>query len=132
MQNSITQALNEIREYFNANTTFQKVESLSERQVNILISSLRSFGAEKIKQAFARAERSDYLTGRKGCDWHADFDWIIVPAHIANILNGKYDDFKYRSNAYNSFGVKSGAGDSESSFDLDEFVAAALNRGFKE
>ncbi|MBR6784531.1 MAG: hypothetical protein IKM32_07540 [Clostridia bacterium] len=82
------------------------------------------YGEERVKECFRKAEQSDFLSGRKGCDWSADFDWIIKPNHIESILNGKYDDFKYNN--------KPAQQNTLSSFSGDEFIEAALARGFDD
>lgn len=38
-----------------------------------------------------RIARSDFLTGKK-IEWQADFDWVLKPAHVTRIIEGKYDN----------------------------------------
>lgn len=48
----------------------------------------------QIREAFCRAEQSDFLTGRaKGADWNRfDFDWFLQLSSIVSLLEGKYDN----------------------------------------
>ena len=123
--NPITPEIVDIIKYFNETTIFDKVNAIESRDVSNLAVILKQYGAERIKEAFARANNSRFLTGKKGFEWKASFDWIIMPEHIENILSGKYDDYKRAASA--SFEI------SDSSLsDADEYVNAALGRGFDD
>lgn len=41
------------------------------------------------RKYFESVRASDFLMGRKG-DWTADFDWLICPANMAKVLEGRY------------------------------------------
>ena len=116
----------ELLRYFNEKTTFEKIGALDVYQMENLSQSIANFGVEGVKRGFMLAEQSDYLTGRKGCDWRADFDWLIRPQNMKKVLSGKYVDYKYRSSA----GVPLSTSTHSSSFDTDEFAEAAFSRGF--
>jgi hypothetical protein len=96
-QNTITQEMIDIIKHFNATTSFDKVNSIESRDVSNLAVILKQYGAERIKEAFAKANNSRFLTGQKGFEWKASFGWIIMPNHIESILSGKYDDYKRAS-----------------------------------
>lgn len=134
-------AFNELADFYNNNTTFKKISVITEQHKKLLIPSLYRYGVEGIKECFARAESSNYLSGRKGGDWRADFDWLIVPEHIERIRDGKYDDFKYNNtnNQNMNFNINcqrnheyTAEVSSMQSFDDEEFIAAALARGFSD
>jgi hypothetical protein len=107
--------------HFNETTSFDKVKTIESRDASNLAVILKLYGAERIKEAFIRANNSRFLTGQKGFEWKADCGWIVKPDHIESILKGKYDDYKRVSPVFVDV--------SESSIN-DELVNAALNRGF--
>lgn len=41
---------------------------------------------------FQRVEDSNFLSGRSGKDWKANFDWIMNPTNMAKVLEGNYDN----------------------------------------
>jgi len=46
---------------------------------------------EGIKGLFEIVAESDFLCGRaRGVTWRADMWWVIEPAHLASILEGRY------------------------------------------
>ena len=130
-----------LKGYFNDNTTFPKIKNLSKRQRMLLDLAVMRYGEERVKECFRKAEQSDFLSGRKGCEWSADFDWIIKPNNIEGILNGKYDDFKYdkptkptkpTEPTKPTKPTKPTEQNTLSSFSDDEFIEAALARGFND
>ena len=123
--NPITPEIVDIIKYFNETTIFDKVNAIESRDVGNMAFLLKQYGAERIKEAFARANNSRFLTGKKGFEWKASFGWIIMPEHIENILSGKYDDYKRSASA--SFEISA-----SSLSDADEYVNAALGRGFDD
>jgi hypothetical protein len=123
--NPITPEIVDIIKYFNETTIFDKVNAIESRDVGNMAFLLKQYGAERIKEAFARANNSRFLTGKKGFEWKASFGWIIMPEHIESILSGKYDDYKRAASA--SYEI------SESSLgNADEYVNAAIGRGFDD
>lgn len=121
--------LKRLLEFYNNNTTQKKILAFSDYEKRCLISLLARYGEERVKEGFKKAEQSDFLSGRKGCDWSADLRWIVTPRNFENILNGRYDDYKYGSNRTSKNNEASSA---LSSFEDDEFIKAALARGFSD
>ena len=122
-QNTITAEIIELIKHFNATTSFDKVNSIENRDVGNIAASIRLYGVERIKEAFVKANNSRFLTGDKGFEWKADFGWIVKPEHIESILKGKYDDYKRSAAVPLQL--------SDSSID-DELINAALSRGFSD
>ena len=112
--------------HFNTNTSFEKVLSLNDYQIGQLMRSIEQLGVDAIKEAFDRAERSLFLSGKKVPTWRASFGWLIKQENLKNILNGKYDDYKSTRTM-----LPADVCDSSLS-DADEFVSAALARGFDD
>lgn len=55
---------------------------------------LKVYSMEQISKALTKAEASDFMTGRSGGNWKADFEWFFVYGdnNIAKVLEGKYDN----------------------------------------
>ncbi len=107
--------------HYNATAAFPKIKILSSSQKEAVVNAVKEFGLEQIKQCIDIAEKSEFLNGKNSKGWVASFDWLIKPESIAKILNGNYDTV---------FGENKGL--CESSYDIDEFVASALKRGFED
>jgi hypothetical protein len=121
MDNRIIEAVR----HFNTCTSFERVTTLNEWQVGQLTNAIDQLGIDAIKEAFDRAERSNFLSGRKTPSWKACFGWLIKAENIKNILNGKYDD--YISARVELPPETFGSINSE-----DDYINAALARGFSD
>ncbi|HPT36628.1 MAG TPA: hypothetical protein PK309_08915 [Bacillota bacterium] len=53
---------------------------------------------EAFRTLFARAEASDFLSGRNGKWTNCNFDWLIKPSNAVKVLEGTYDNNKYAKN----------------------------------
>lgn len=112
-----------VRDFFNITTTaFPKIKFLSDKQSSAIIDSVNRFGFEGVKHCFELAEDSDFLKGNNKQGWIAGFDWLIQPENVLKVLNGNY------SSVYSPPSVNDGL---ESSIVGDEFIEAALSRGFE-
>ena len=116
----------EVIRFFNADTSFDNVESINEWQLGQLKSAIDQFGADAIKSAFSKAEKSSFLSGRKTPDWKACFGWLIKPENIQNILKGKYDDYESKRISLDPECYESSLPDD----DDDEIIKAALAHAF--
>lgn len=112
--------------HFNTSTSFERVLSINDYQIGQLMRSIEQLGVEAIKEAFDRAERSHFLSGKKVPTWRASFGWLIKQENLKNILNGKYDDYKSTRTM-----LPADVCDSSLS-NADELVSAALARGFDD
>ena len=81
---------------------------------------LRRYGAS-FEELFARAEASDFLTGRVK-DWRANFDWILKPENLTKILEGCYDNRTVQANKGKG-SVYSTAG---ASFDVSKYENSGM------
>jgi hypothetical protein len=72
---------------------------------------------EELRQAFQKAESSDFLRGGGPRSWQAGFDWLMKEGNLVKLLEGQYD---------NHGSPQKGAGMAVS-YDLDEFD----QRGFQ-
>lgn len=69
-----------------------KVKSLSEDRKKAIRARVNTYGMEKLKIAFEKANASSFLSGKNARNWTANFDWIIKDSSIAKVLDGNYDD----------------------------------------
>ncbi len=113
-----------ITEYVNAfNTTdFPKIKILSSEQKASILKAIDEFGLERLKESLITASKSEFLKGKNANGWVAHFDWLIKPENIAKVLNGNYNEL---------YSASPPIAETLSSFDGDEFVNAALSRGFE-
>ena len=71
------------------------VRVLSDTRKKHIKARMKTYSMEDLKEAFTKAEASDFLTGRKGDrGWHADFEWFFKHGdnNLAKVLEGKYDN----------------------------------------
>lgn len=71
-----------------------KVKSLSEDRKKAIRARVNTYGMDKLKLAFEKANASSFLSGKNARNWTANFDWIIKDSSIAKVLDGNYDDKK--------------------------------------
>lgn len=82
----------EIVEFFNENCkSFPQVKSLSKERKGLLNARFKEFGLDGIKEAFVKAEKSDFLKGKIN-GFKANFDWIIKPSNMCKVIEGNYDN----------------------------------------
>jgi hypothetical protein len=56
---------------------------------------------------FTKVQESDFLCGRAGTSWRADFDWILKVANFCKIIEGSYQNRGRPKNALFNAGAKS-------------------------
>ena len=82
-----------------------------------IASAKKLLGEMSFTDYFARVEASDFLTGRANGWQGCGFDWILKKSNLLKVIEGNYDNKGKRSEAREA-----------SSFDIDDFFAAAINR----
>jgi predicted phage replisome organizer len=98
--------------------SFPSVRSLSDARKKAIKARLNTYTVDDIKQCFENAEASSFLKGGNNRNWTATFDWLIKDSNMAKVLDGNYNDAKDVGNS--------------SLNNADEFVTAALSRGFED
>lgn len=68
------------------------------------------------RRLFEHVKASDFLQGKKGRGWRANFDWLMNPQNFAKVMGGTYDDPAPK------------AAQPMGNFDTDDFFEAALAR----
>lgn len=88
----------EIKDAFNnLCPSLPSIRTLSDARKKAIKARLKNYTVEDLKEAFRKAEASDFLKGGNG-NWHADFDWILKDTNLPKILEGKYDNKKQTRN----------------------------------
>lgn len=95
-------------------TSLAPVQFLTDEREEAIKKALSKYTIEQITRCFTLVKESKFLTGSNERRWKATFDWLINVDNIAKVLEGNY---------------KNGA-DDNSSFDIDEFYEAAINRSY--
>lgn len=78
--------------YHNICVSYPKVRSLSEARKKAIKARLKTYSIEDFEEMFFKAEASDFLKGKNGNNWSANFDWLIKDANMAKVLDGNYDN----------------------------------------
>lgn len=89
--------------------SYKPVGGLDIKRLDSIEALLHVYGIESIKEAFKKAEASEFLKGTQG-GWKMTFDWIIVPGNMAKVLEGNYDRWNKKSsnkNKFNNFNQRS-------------------------
>lgn len=85
----------EIMEKFNdICTSLPKVQKLTEARKTAIRRRWENDAKKDISwfvRLFEKVRESDFLSGRNGRSWRADFDWILEPRNVTRILEGNYD-----------------------------------------
>jgi predicted phage replisome organizer len=107
----------QIVDLFNSTcVSLPSVRSLSEARKKAIKARLNTYTIDDFKQCFENAQASSFLKGSNPRNWTATFDWLIKDANMAKVLDGNYVDNKNQS--------------SNSSFDVDDFFNAAVERTY--
>lgn len=72
-------------------TTLPRVTKLSDARKTKIRSFLKEFSIDELYTVFAKAQQSDFLSGRSG-RWSATFDWLINKTNAVKVLDGNYDN----------------------------------------
>ncbi len=81
-----------------------KVQKITITRENRIKRRLQNFDVNDLQNAFIKAEKSDFLSGRNGT-WKASFDWFFEnDSNLTKVLEGNYDNNdKRKSNQTNDF-----------------------------
>lgn len=105
-----------VEEYNRLCPSLPAVKMLSEARMKAIAGAKKLLGDVTFGEYFRRCEASDFLTGRAN-GWHGcGFDWILKKANMLKVTEGNYDNKKQAREK------------DESSFDIDDFFAAACAR----
>ena len=88
--------------------SYPKIRGVSENRKKAIKARLKKWSLEDIREAFTKAERSDFMKGANARNWSADFDWMMNDANLTKILEGKYDNSPSQSQPKQQAQTKSG------------------------
>ncbi len=91
---SINNTINILVDFYNRLDKFPKVQKITKRRRNKIISRLKDIGYDNLIKAMELASKSNFLTGNiKSTSWKADFDWFIEnDNNCIKVLEGKYSN----------------------------------------
>lgn len=69
-----------------------KPQKLTDKRKGHIRALLKTFTLEEIKDAFMKAEESDFLKGNNDRKWKADFDFLINQNNLTKVAEGKYNN----------------------------------------
>ncbi len=78
--------------YNNICVSLPRVTKLSEARKKAIHARYNQYGIDDFKRLFEMAEGSSFLKGGGGCNWIANFDWLIKDENMAKVLDGNYSD----------------------------------------
>ena len=82
------------------------VTKLTDARKRAIKSRLNNYTKDELKEAFAKAEASDFLKGNTESPrkWNANFDWLIKESNIVKVLEGNFDNKSGKTiNKFNDF-----------------------------
>lgn len=71
---------------------FNEIKVISETRKSHCRALYYKFGADTIREVFAKASNSSFLNGDNKRGWKATFDWLILPSNFIKILEDSYKD----------------------------------------
>lgn len=80
--------------YHSICTSYPKIRTLSDARKKAVKARLKTYTLDDFKEMFTKAEASDFLKGKNGNNWSANFDWLVKDANMAKVLDGNYDNRK--------------------------------------
>ena len=67
-----------------------KVRVITKKRITAIKSFLKQYDIETIKEAFEKAEASDFMKGQNNRGWKADIDFLTNANSVAKVLEDKY------------------------------------------
>jgi hypothetical protein len=74
-----------------------KVQVINDQRKGFINARVGEYGMEKVISVIRMAGESDFLNGKNGNAWKADFEWILRPQNFVKIMEGKYKSEKNKS-----------------------------------
>ena len=81
-----------VEEYNKKRGNLPKVELLSDSRKNAIRLRYQKYGMDKLTTLFAKAGKSDFLSGKNDRGWSANIDWLLKEANMVKVLEGYYDN----------------------------------------
>lgn len=81
-----------------AKAIIPRCQSCEGKRREFVRARIREHGMDKVYEMITKASESDFLNGKNGRGWIADFTWLFRPSNFQKVLEGNYDN---RTNNYN-------------------------------
>ena len=73
-------------------TNLRPIRSITGKRKTQTSAQFKEYGLSGFFNAFEKVAASVFLCGGGDRGWKADFDWLITPANMQKVLEGKYDN----------------------------------------
>jgi|GEM_PF-1398502 len=73
-------------------TNLRPIRSITGKRKTQTAAQFKEYGLSGFFNAFEKVAASIFLCGGGDRGWKADFDWLIAPANMQKVLEGKYDN----------------------------------------
>ena len=73
-------------------TNLRPIHSITGKRKTQTAAQFKEYGLSGFFNAFEKVAASVFLCGGGDRGWKADFDWLISPANMQKVLEGKYDN----------------------------------------
>ena len=89
-----------------AGAVIKPIQIMTDKRKGLLNARLRECGKQKLAIAIQKAARSDFLNGKNERAFIATFDWIIKPNNFPKVLEGNYDNDRFKNTGYDNTTVR--------------------------
>lgn len=83
-----------------------KVRVITTKRIKAIKSFLKQYDIDTIKEAFEKAEASDFMKGQNDRGWKADIDFLTNANNVAKVLEDKYKNKDNKGNGFMETGNK--------------------------
>jgi len=73
-------------------TNLRPIRSITGKRKTQTVARFKEYGLSGFFNAFEKIAASIFLCGGGDRGWKVDFDWLIIPANMQKVLEGKYDN----------------------------------------
>ena len=84
---------------YNSYLTFTKIERINDTRFKNLLARIREYDKVDFRILFMKAKKSDFLNGRSGEKWRANFDFLFSKRGFLKVLEGNYDNIASEKSA---------------------------------
>lgn len=99
-------------------TRLNRAEKMTNTRREAIKTLLQDYTEDDVKNAFSKANKSDFLSGRATGGFQAGIDFVLQPDKFLKILEGVYDNHKSKANQ----------GLYEQNYDFDEIEKILLSK----
>ena len=89
-----------------AGAVIKSIQIMTDKRKGLINARLRECGKQKLAIAIQKAARSDFLNGRGERYFVASFDWIMKPNNFPKVLEGNYDNDRFKNTGYDNTTVR--------------------------